>query len=583
MSLDSADADATAYSGPKDDARSVRSSGTANSHINQLERQKTGASAAKFFYDSKPEVPELDLTEEYFHSLKTGVPMPGLPADKADYQIDWLGPKDPGLAINWPLRKKIRTLCLCALAAMVTVFGSAILAPAAMVIKEKFHVGLPVSILNVSLYVLGFALGPVVWGPSSEYFGRKWPQIIGIFGLTVFSFAAATAKDFQTLVLSRFFSGLFGAATLAVSPAVMADIFDAKERGVAVSVISLMIVAGPMLAPVIGGYITASFLGWRWDEYILGIFSSFVLVILVLFFEESYPPRLLAFRAHDIRKATGNWAVTAPIEDLELDLHVMLEKTVLKPLKMLAVEPILFLISLYHGFIYGILYLCLECVPLIFEDYGWKGGNVFLPYLGMLVGTILVSITNLVIFEPRFNRILAASPSPVLPEERLPLMMLSGIAFPVGIFLLCWSGAYHAMWFVPTVGCAFIGYGLIGIFQAAFTYIIDTYLLNAASGIAANTFLRSAFGCAFPLFAHPMFVNLGTQWAGTLLGCLAAVLAPVPFCFYFYGKTLRSKSRFAFTLDIQAETAARQKAELDSKTQAEEDAADGAQKQTAEA
>lgn len=534
------------------DVQSITSNGSA---VNQLERKKTVDSAAKFFYDNPPEVPEVDTSEEYFKWRKPGVGFEPLPGEKENYQIDWLGPDDPGLAINWPLPKKIITLFMCALAAMVTVFGSAVIAPATVVIKMKFHVGLPVSILNISLYVLGFALGPVVWGPSSEFFGRKWPQVIGIFGLTVFSFACATAFNFQTLVLCRFFSGLFGAATLAVSPAVMADIFDTKDRGVAVSVISLMIVAGPMLAPVIGGYITASFLGWRWTEYILGIFSSFVLVLLVFFFDESYPPRLLAFRAHHIRMATGNWAVTAPIEDLELDVHTMLEKTVLKPIKMLMVEPILFLISLYHGFIYGILYLCLECVPLIFENYGWKGGNVFLPYLGMLVGTILVSVTNLIVFEPRFNRKLAASGLPVLPEERLPLMMLSGIMFPIGIFLLCWSGAYKVMWFVPTLGCAFIGYGLIGIFQAAFTYIIDTYLLNAASGIAANTFLRSAFGCAFPLFAHPLFVNLGTQWAGTLLGCLASLLAPVPFCFYFFGQRLRANSKFAFALDAQKKQA----------------------------
>lgn len=542
------------------DVHSITSDGSV---VNQVERTKTASSAAEFFCDTSPDIPAVDTSEEYFKWRKPNVPFPDLPGAKENYQIDWLGDDDPGLAINWPFPKKVLTLFMCALAAMVTVFGSAITAPATVVIKMKFHVGLPVSILNTSLYVLGFALGPVLWGPSSEYFGRKWPQVVGIFGLTVFSFACATAFNFQTLVLCRFFSGLFGAATLAVSPAVMADIFNTKQRGVAVSVISLMIVAGPMLAPVIGGYITASFLGWRWTLYILGIFSSFVLVMLVLFAEESYPPRLLAYRAHHIRMATGNWAITAPIEDLELDMHIMIEKTILKPIKMLMVEPILFLISLYHGFIYGILYLCLECVPLIFEDYGWHGGNIFLPYLGMLVGTILVSVTNLVVFEPRFNKKLAASNLPVLPEQRLPLMMLSGIMFPIGIFLLCWSGAYHVMWFVPTVGCAFIGYGLIGIFQAAFTYIIDTYLLNAASGIAANTFLRSAFGCAFPLFAHPMFVNLGTQWAGTLLGCLAAVLAPVPFSFYFFGRQLRAKSKFAFALDAPKKPAEDEEAKVE--------------------
>ncbi|GMM53308.1 Tpo1 protein [Starmerella bacillaris] len=537
---------------PNGNTEDVRSLTSDDGPINKLQRTRTMESAADFFFSSVPDADKVDLKKPYFYNLKKDVVMPSSPGNIENYQIDWLGPDDPEMPINWSWGRKHKALSMCAIGAMVTVFGSAIIAPAAEVIEEVFHVGLPVSILNVSLYVLGFAIGPVIWGPSSEFLGRRLPQVVGCLGLTLFSFACATAKDFQTLVLCRFFSGLFGASPLAVGPAVMADIFSTEDRGNAISLICLMIIAGPMLAPVVGGYITFSYLGWRWTEYILGIFSSLVLFLLTFFLEETYPPRLLAYRAQKIRRETGNWVISAPIEDMELEISTIVEKTLLKPLRMLVVEPILLLLSLYHGLIYGILYLCLECIPIIFGNYGWHGGNIFLPYLAMLVGTILIIITNVFVFEKIFLKRLAASPFPVLPEERLPLMMLSGICFPIGIFLLCWSGAYKVMWFVPCVGCAFFGFGLIGIFMSVFNYIIDTYLLNAASGIAANTFLRSGFGCAFPLFAHPMFINLGTQWAGTLLGCLAAILAPVPFLFYIYGRKLRQKSKFAFAIDAQA-------------------------------
>ena len=71
---------------------------------------------------------------------------------------------------------------------------------------------------------------------------------------------------------------------------------------------------------------------------------------------------------------------------------------------------------------------------------------------------------------------------------------------------------------------------------------------SAASAIAANTFLRSIAAAGFPLFARQMFNGMGIQWAGTLLGCFAFALVPIPVCFYLYGKKLRQKSRFAPTM-----------------------------------
>jgi hypothetical protein len=68
---------------------------------------------------------------------------------------------------------------------------------------------------------------------------------------------------------------------------------------------------------------------------------------------------------------------------------------------------------------------------------------------------------------------------------------------------------------------------------------------SAASAIAANTLLRSIAGAGFPLFAVQMFNNLGIQWAGTLLGCLAAIMIPIPVIFYMHGSRIRARSKFA--------------------------------------
>jgi DHA1 family multidrug resistance protein-like MFS transporter len=73
---------------------------------------------------------------------------------------------------------------------------------------------------------------------------------------------------------------------------------------------------------------------------------------------------------------------------------------------------------------------------------------------------------------------------------------------------------------------------------------------SAASALAGNTFLRSLCGAGFPLFASKLFTGLGINWAATLLGCIAAVLVPIPVLFYVYGARIRAKSSFAKTLDL---------------------------------
>lgn len=87
----------------------------------------------------------------------------------------------------------------------------------------------------------------------------------------------------------------------------------------------------------------------------------------------------------------------------------------------------------------------------------------------------------------------------------------------------------------------------MSIFLQALNYLVDAYLMFAASAIAGNTFLRSLCGAGFPLFARQMFQGLGIQWAGTLLGCIALLLAPIPFVFYKWGASIRARSKIAPT------------------------------------
>lgn len=87
----------------------------------------------------------------------------------------------------------------------------------------------------------------------------------------------------------------------------------------------------------------------------------------------------------------------------------------------------------------------------------------------------------------------------------------------------------------------------MSIFLQALNYLVDAYLMFAASAIAGNTFMRSLAGAGFPLFARQMFNGMGIQWAATLLGCIAIALAPIPFIFHIYGAKIRQRSAYAPT------------------------------------
>jgi MFS transporter, DHA1 family, multidrug resistance protein len=179
----------------------------------------------------------------------------------------------------------------------------------------------------------------------------------------------------------------------------------------------------------------------------------------------------------------------------------------------------------------------------------------------MIAGQFLSGISVL-LQQPWYQRKLLANNNVPIPEWRLPSVIAGGVAFAAGLFWFGWSG-YRAdvHWIVPTLSGLLTGFGLMSIFLQALNYLVDAYLLFAASAIAGNTFLRSIAGAVFPLFARYMYEAMGIQWASTLLGCVAAVLVPIPVVFYLYGHRIRAKSKFAPTGPPREEEEAEERVE----------------------
>lgn len=447
--------------------------------------------------------------------------------------------------MNWPKAKKWRVTLIMGSMTWVITFASSVFSTATVVTAEQYGVSIEVMILGVSLFVLGFAFGPVLWGPLSEVYGRKYPLFFGYFVMAIFQIAVAVAQNLHTIMICRFFGGFFGSAPLAIVGGAFVDFWEAVDRGVAVTIFAGATFIGPIAGPIVGGFIVDSSLGWRWTEYITAIMAFFFGFLAILFVPETYHPVLLQRRAKKLRYETNNWAIHSKHDEQHINIKAIASKVLVKPFVMMAKEPILVLVTIYMALVYGILYLFFEAFPIAFQQKRhWNEGVGALPFISIGIGVLLGGLYIIYTTKTRFKRKMEHH-GRVIPEERLPPMIVGGFVFPAGLFWFAWTSSPNITWVPQVLSGIPIGAGILLIFLQGFNYIIDVYLMHAASAIAANTFVRSAVGAGFPLFATYMFDNLGVDWATSLLGFVCAALCPVPILFYIYGAKIRSLSKFA--------------------------------------
>jgi DHA1 family multidrug resistance protein-like MFS transporter len=295
-----------------------------------------------------------------------------------------------------------------------------------------------------------------------------------------------------------------------------------------------------------GGFIVDSSLGWRWTAWITLIPSSFFGIIAFFLVPETYAPVLLQQRAARLRKETHNWALHSLLDERSPTWNDIVVKYLLRPVQMLFLEPILLCVTIYLSLLYGILYLFFEAYPVSFQEVrGWKqAGVAALPFLGILIGVICGCISVIVLTRTHFARKLKENNGRVVPEDRLPPMMVAAFLVPAGLFWFGWTSNPHIHWAPQVIAGIPIGAGILVIWLQGLNYLIDVYLMFANSAISANTLIRSGVGGGFPLFAVQMFHKLGVDWAASLLGFLSAAMIPIPVIFFFYGAKIRAMSRF---------------------------------------
>ncbi|GAA5891372.1 hypothetical protein JCM8208_002605 [Rhodotorula glutinis] len=455
--------------------------------------------------------------------LEKGAAAHGDDAKLVTWKVD-----DPQNPRNFSRSKKWIQTLLPTLLCFMAGLSSSLITGGLPEMAAHYNVSEEVITLTVCVFVVGFGLGPLLLSPLSEMYGRRIVYVVSVFLYFIWTLPECITDSVAVLIIFRFLAGCSIAGVMCNAAGSIGDVWHVNERGFPMAIFSGILFISPCLGPLLGGYITIR-AGWRWMWWVLFIFGGAVWVFTSLTLVETYAPTLLKWRAQKLRKETGDPTIVTEQERQGRPLADIAHETLLRPLVMLATEPVMLCMSGYLCLVYGLLYAFFFAYPIVFMGHGFDAGQVGLCFLSILVGIGLTSITAVPLQERYYQRQVVKHQGHPPPEARLPLMMVCAVILPVSLFIFAATSDPSVHWAGPLVSGIPFGFALVGIYSSANTFIAVTFSQYSASAMAAKTLARS----------------IGNFWAGMTWAFISLAMLPIPFVFFFYGAQIRSRSAMA--------------------------------------
>lgn len=284
----------------------------------------------------------------------------------------WDGDADPENPYNWSRLRRVSICVLISVLTFVTPLASSIFAPGVPQLMQDFRSdSSELAAFVVSVYVLGFAFGPLIIAPMSEIYGRTVVYHVCNVGFVAFLIACAVAPTLNTLIVFRFFSGAFGSCPLTNGGGSISDMIRQEKRAAAMSAFSIGPLLGPIIGPVAGGFLAAA-KGWRWVFWVLAIVAGSVALPMLVLMRETYAPVIIQRKVVRLRKETGNPLLRSKL-DIGLSASDYFKRSIVRPLKMLTRSPITAIFALYMAVV-GCPFLFFNMFPFGFvkKDTNWK-------------------------------------------------------------------------------------------------------------------------------------------------------------------------------------------------------------------
>ncbi|KAL7807034.1 major facilitator superfamily domain-containing protein [Trichoderma aethiopicum] len=467
------------------------------------------------------------------------------------FVVGFEGPDDPLNPRNWSLTK--RMLCTINVGIIALVVGMAASIDSAVMKRaaEEFGVSEVAEALATGLFLAGFGFGALVAGPLSETVGRN-PVYFGSLAIyMLFLMGAGLSKSLGGQLVCRFFAGFFGESPLSTVGGSIGDLWDPTKRLAAFPIFAATGLMGPVLGPIVGGWISqAHDISWRWTEWVTIIVSGALLISLLLFQPETYEPILLQWKASHLRRLTNDNRYVSAAEIEHVTFRARMLTAVKRPFIMTIQEPTIMLWTGYLTVVYLMLFGFLDGYTFVFQEtYDLSDGITGTIFVGIGVGLVLSSalLTPLLYkwAKQEIAKMQTSEPARIPPEFFLWYALIGAPAIPISFFWMGWTAYPSISIWSPILASVLFGFGMFSVFVSTYMYLIDTYEMYAASALTMITLVRYVASGGMIEISIPMYENLGVHWALTMLGLIALVFTAVPYAFYKFGPWIRSKSRFA--------------------------------------
>ncbi|EXJ65875.1 uncharacterized protein A1O5_10851, partial [Cladophialophora psammophila CBS 110553] len=364
-------------------------------------------------------------------------------------------------------------------------FTAGIYASVIPAIQQHFSISQDLSISGLSFFACGVAFGPVLAAPISEIYGRRYIYLLSS-PITIICLAGTgAARNFQTVAVLRFFTGLSGSPAMAVGGGTIADLWDISTEPLGSLMLLLMVVftfVGAELGPAAGGYLVDN-RGWRWAFWVPMMLNGCVW-LFSLGVRETYRDLLLQKKSHG-RVGTQS----SPSRRFLSVLGITFSRAVY----MLLTEPILLLVSLYGAFALGVFYLFYVAYPYILSRvYSFGLKDIGLAYISLAVGSLLAIPAAIAIDKTLYQRARAKTPDGrPPPEARMYGAMVPSGLLPFSLLWLAWSSHRGVPWISTVLSAALFGLCQVLLFTYYSAYMVDIYRDKAgASALAGNGLLR---------------------------------------------------------------------------------------------
>lgn len=460
-------------------------------------------------------------------------------SDRSDDLVELSGPDDPlnpqNSMAQW--RKWLSATVLGAMTFSAT-FSSAVFAAVAPALAAELHSTPEQMALATSLFIFGFAAGPIILGPASEVYGRKAPLFAGYLAFVISQIPVARAQTVDTILIWRFIGGVASSGSPAIVGGYLADFLRPVERGVAIAIFASTTLIGPPVGAIAGSILMKSALGWRWAAWLSLIMGVVFSCLGWLIVPETYVPVVLQREARRLRLETGNWALHSKLDEDPIYLRSFVTRYLSRPFAMLVREPILMVMTLYVSFTFGMVYFlfvvsrfrhnlkmthtrtnlsdlstssAIKAYSSSFiRERGFGPIQGSLPLLavvlGIIIGSVYVSRYTLTTYSQKFQNRQEA-----IPEDRLPPMIIGSVLLPTGLFWFAGTCSPSSNAWPQILSGIPTGAGIQIITLQSLAYTLDIYKTRANSAVSATVIVRSLLGGLFPLVAIPMYQDLGVS------------------------------------------------------------------------